>query len=80
MDKLFHRLFAQVDAALRAGIRRLTPEGGATAVEYGLIVALIAVVIIVAVATLGTQIRDGFCFVVTEISQNTDLGGTCSAD
>ena len=33
---------------------------GATAVEYGLIVALIAVVIIVAVGLLGTQLRTVF--------------------
>lgn len=35
-------------------------DRGATAVEYGLIVALIAVVIIVAVALLGTNIRGVF--------------------
>lgn len=35
-------------------------ESGATAVEYGLMVALIAVVIIVAVQTLGTNVRDKF--------------------
>ena len=33
-------------------------EAGATAVEYGLIVALIAVVIIFSVAGLGTKVRD----------------------
>jgi len=35
-------------------------EAGASAVEYGLLVALIAVVIITAVTTLGTSIRDKF--------------------
>ena len=35
-------------------------ERGATAVEYGLIVALIAAVIIIVVATLGTQIQAAF--------------------
>jgi pilus assembly protein Flp/PilA len=35
-------------------------EKGATAVEYGLMVGLIAVVIIGAVTLLGTQIRDLF--------------------
>lgn len=35
-------------------------EEGATAVEYGLMVALIAVVIIVAVALLGTNLRTLF--------------------
>lgn len=32
-------------------------EGGATAIEYGLIVALIAVVIVTAVTSLGTKLN-----------------------
>jgi pilus assembly protein Flp/PilA len=35
-------------------------DSGATAIEYGLIVALIAVVIITAVTTLGTKLNTGF--------------------
>ena len=35
-------------------------EKGATAVEYGLMVGLIAVVIIAAVSLLGTELRDLF--------------------
>jgi len=35
-------------------------ESGASAVEYGLLVALIAVVIIGAVTTLGTNLRGKF--------------------
>ena len=35
-------------------------ESGATAIEYGLIVALIAVVIITAVTTLGTKLNTTF--------------------
>ena len=35
-------------------------ESGATAIEYGLIVALIAVVIITAVTTLGTNLNTAF--------------------
>jgi len=35
-------------------------ESGATAIEYGLIVALIAVVIITAVATLGNHLNNAF--------------------
>jgi pilus assembly protein Flp/PilA len=35
-------------------------ERGATAVEYGMIVALIAAVIIVAVTALGTQVNGAF--------------------
>lgn len=43
---------------------RLTQERGATAVEYGLLVALIAAIIVGVVATLGTQILAGFQDVV----------------
>jgi pilus assembly protein Flp/PilA len=35
-------------------------ESGASAVEYGLLVALIAVVIIAAVSTLGTSLNEKF--------------------
>jgi pilus assembly protein Flp/PilA len=35
-------------------------ESGASAVEYGLLVGLIAVVIITAVGTLGGKVRDAF--------------------
>ena len=40
--------------------RFLRDESGATAIEYGLIVALIAVVIITAVTTLGTNLNKAF--------------------
>lgn len=42
-------------------------DEGATAIEYGLIAALIAVVIIAAVATLGTNLTATFDYVATEI-------------
>ncbi len=45
-------------------------ERGATAVEYGLIVALIAAVIVAVVALLGKQILAAFETVLTE------MGGT----
>ncbi len=45
-------------------------DRGATAVEYGLLVGLIAVVIILAVTALGGQLRTLFTNIVT------DLGGT----
>ena len=41
-------------------LRLQTKEQGATAVEYGLMVALIAAVIVAVVALLGTTIRDAF--------------------
>ena len=48
----------------------LSDESGATAIEYGLIAALIAVVIISAVTALGTTIKSKFNDVVT------GMGGT----
>ena len=47
-----------------------TDEEGATAVEYGLMVSLIAVVIIAAVTVIGTALATKFGFVATK------LGGT----
>ena len=46
----------------------LNNERGATAVEYGLMVALIAAVIVLAVTALGTQINTAFEFVVDAIT------------
>ncbi|HVF54125.1 MAG TPA: Flp family type IVb pilin [Actinomycetota bacterium] len=43
-------------------------ESGATAVEYGLLVALIAAVIILVVQTLGTQITAAFQTVVDQLA------------
>jgi pilus assembly protein Flp/PilA len=40
--------------------RFLKDESGATAIEYGLIVALIAVVIITAMTTVGTNLKASF--------------------
>ncbi len=44
--------------------RFVKDESGATAIEYGLIAALIAVVIIAAVTALGTTISEKFTEVV----------------
>ncbi|MBM6400931.1 Flp family type IVb pilin [Phycicoccus sp. HDW14] len=44
----------------QAKLADIRSEKGATAVEYGLMVALIAVVIIVAVALLGTRLSTMF--------------------
>jgi pilus assembly protein Flp/PilA len=38
----------------------LRDERGATAIEYGLIAALIAIVIVSAVTTIGTKLRTSF--------------------
>ena len=47
--------------------RFVKDESGATAIEYGLIAALIAVVIIAAVTALGTNISTQFGKVATAI-------------
>ena len=45
----------------------LTDEDGATMVEYGMMVALIAAVCVGIVTTLGTQIRTAFTTVSTAL-------------
>ncbi|HEX2053409.1 MAG TPA: Flp family type IVb pilin [Actinomycetota bacterium] len=47
----------------------LRREEGAAAVEYGLLVGLIAVAIIAAVALLGTKLDELFDFVNTELAE-----------
>jgi pilus assembly protein Flp/PilA len=47
--------------------RFLNDESGATAIEYGLIVALIAVVIVTAVTTLGTNLKATFSKTATTV-------------
>jgi pilus assembly protein Flp/PilA len=55
-------------------------EEGASAVEYGLLVALIAAVIVVAVFALGGLVKDTFHSTCTSItSQNPSIGSTCSS-
>ncbi len=49
-------------------------ESGATAIEYGLIAALIAVVIIAGAQTLGTTLSSKF----NTISSNISTAGTAS--
>lgn len=50
-----------------AELRLRNHEGGATAVEYGLMVALIAIVIIVAVKLLGTNLSTLFNKTATSV-------------
>ena len=49
--------------------RFVKDESGATAIEYGLIAALIAVGIIVSARALGTTIADTFENVATEMTK-----------
>ena len=47
--------------------RMVRDERGATAVEYGLLVALIAAIIVVVVAALGQKVLTGFTTVNTNL-------------
>ena len=48
--------------------RFLRDESGATAIEYGMIAALIAVVIIAVLGTIGTQLNGKFTTIKTKLS------------
>ena len=50
--------------------RFIREEEGATAIEYGLIASLIAVVIIAAVALIGTNLSTTFNSVATHIAKS----------
>ncbi len=63
----FTKLFV-VLSAFETTITAKRDERGATAVEYGLLVALIAAVIIAAVVTLGGQINSGFTKITTALT------------
>jgi len=52
---------------IRFHLRLQRSERGATAVEYGLMVALIAVVVIVAVTLLGTNLSSLFNTVAVQV-------------
>ena len=70
MTQLYTTLYTLVAFA---GDRLKREEKGATAVEYGLMVGLIAVVIIATVVTLGEQLDGLFQSIVDE------LGGDAAA-
>lgn len=59
-------------------LRFLNDENGATAIEYGLIAALIAVVIIGAVSALGTSVSSTFDTISSALSSATGSVGTGS--
>ena len=66
MNKLTTHLVVKAQSVINSRIAR--EETGATAVEYGLIVGLIAAVIIVAVTTLGGQINTMFGHITTGLT------------
>ena len=47
--------------------RFVRDESGATAIEYGLIAALIAVIVITAVTTIGSNLKTTFTTISTKI-------------
>jgi pilus assembly protein Flp/PilA len=78
-DHLNHclpRLLQTQQSRNKSGIRTMKAllfrfaqdESGVTAIEYGLIAGLIAVVIIVAVTTVGTNLTDKFTTIGTALS------------
>ena len=60
------------------GLFERREERGASAVEYGLLIAGIAALIVVAVFALGPIVKEAFADTCTEIkSGNTAISGTC---
>ena len=53
----------------KLAIRLASDESGATAIEYGLIAALIAIAIIGTVGALGTAIREKFTYVQGKVAE-----------
>ena len=70
---MFNSAFAHIGATIQS--RLVRDEKGATAVEYGLIVGLIAVVIIVAVGALGGVLSGFFTNIVEELGGTVPAGG-----
>jgi pilus assembly protein Flp/PilA len=52
---------------MKSFIKFLKQEDGASAAEYGLLVALIAIVIIVGVTTLGTKLNADFTNIASKL-------------
>ena len=60
--------------------RLFKDEEGATAIEYGLLAALIAVAIITIVGTLGGTLEDTFTEINDELTAGADGGAAAPAD
>ena len=61
-------------------VMRARREDGASAVEYGLLVAAIAAVIVVIVISLGGIIRDAFQGTCDSLKDNVTTTETCGAE
>jgi pilus assembly protein Flp/PilA len=64
---------------IRSIQKRRAEETGASAVEYGLLVALIAAVIVVAVVALGGLVKSAFDETCGKIQQKNDTATECTA-
>ena len=65
---------------IRTLVNRRKDETGASAVEYGLLVALIAAVIVVAVFSLGGLVKGTFDQTCKSIkSGNASVAGSCTS-
>jgi pilus assembly protein Flp/PilA len=67
MESLMVNVIAFVAGVKNGLTERLTSEKGATAVEYGMLVALIAAVIVTVVVALGGQIKTAFTTISTAL-------------
>jgi pilus assembly protein Flp/PilA len=67
MESWLGKVFRMMSTIIKLQIRLRKPERGATAVEYGLMVALIAIVIITAVTLLGKNLSSLFNRTATSI-------------
>ena len=56
----------------------LTDDRGASAVEYGLLVAAIAAVIVIIVFALGGVVQNLFSKTCSGINSSASVGGNCS--
>jgi pilus assembly protein Flp/PilA len=65
---MFDKMFITLQILRGDFMDRFDNEEGATAVEYGLIVALIAVVIIAAVTLVGTRLTTVFTSISTALT------------
>lgn len=58
--------------------RFIHDEGGASAVEYGVLVALIAAAIVVIVFAVGQQIKEAFKLICNGLKNVPGVGGACT--
>ncbi|BFM17408.1 hypothetical protein R50073_35910 [Maricurvus nonylphenolicus] len=62
---------------MRKLLKKLRKQRGAALVEYGLLVALIAVGAITAISGTGDAVDQGFTAVCNELNESDDVDVTC---